>query len=124
MNPWGNERAALLHQGVRLRPRGTAQDEVLREMVRRERKEKLAFARLMVACARGLPGVSSERIDAMLQAYVYEVLQIPAPVKKKDIQEKEHKNLLAKVDRMTVPDAELPKLPEPRGKRGGKKQRR
>jgi hypothetical protein len=89
-------------------------------MVRRERQEKLAFARFVAGLVKALPGVSSESVETMLVAYAQQVTHevYNAAARPKDPNEKENKKLLTKVDQMTVPEDQLPKLPEPPKKRG------
>ncbi len=113
MTSWGSERASLMHRGVRLHPRGSVQDEILREMVRREREEKLAFARLLTTAAKAIPGVSPGEVESMFMSYARVVTQDafrPQPV---DLKKKENETLLSKVDRMTVPEEDLPLIPPP-----------
>lgn len=114
---WGNERAALLHRGVALHPRGTAQDEILREMVRRERREKLALARFFTQLAQFVFRVPTEVIEPMFRDYAetvfHERYSAPAVPKKTDKQ-KSDETLLSKLDKLTVPDSDLPKPPETR----------
>lgn len=86
-------------------------------MVRRNRVEKLAFARLLGEFVKAIPGVSSEVVESMLGAYAnvltHAVYQAP-PERKKATREKENKELLNKVDRMTVPDEQMPPPPQKR----------
>lgn len=89
-------------------------------MVRRERFEKLAFAKLLTECAKLLPGVSSDAVESMLMDYAQRVTHevYNEPTRKKNPREKEDKGLLDKVDQMTVPEEELPELPSPKRRRG------
>lgn len=114
---WGNERAALLHRGVALHPRGSAQDEVLREMVRRERREKLAFARLFVQVAQTAFRVPVEVLEPMFKDYAETVIHTvyaQPPKREKTAKEKETATLLAKLDKLTVSDEPLPVPPKAR----------
>lgn len=89
-------------------------------MVRQDRMEKLAFARLMADLSRTVSQVAPEALDPIIAAYTHAVLRLPSlpPSKVKQTQQdKESKKLLDKVDRLTVADADLPPLPPKRGKR-------
>ena len=114
----GGERATLLSRGVVLAPRGSARDEAVREVLRRERAEELArvelFARLL---SEGL-GIPDERVTSLLDLYRLELSQDryrPATVAagrkartRRKQQAKADHALLSRVDALTVRDEDLP----------------
>jgi hypothetical protein len=122
----GNERAALAARGVKLAPRGSARDEALREVLRRERSEKFAevqlFARLI---GTGL-GLAEEGVESMLDLYLLELSQDryrPSIVQAartartaRKQQKKEDTALLARVDAFTESDDDVP-MPKRRSRR-------
>lgn len=121
---WGNERGALFHRGVVLHPRGTAQDEVQREMVRRERREKVAFARFLARLAQAAFRVPTEVLEPMFKDYaetVFHESYSRPPKPRTSPKQKENQDLLAKVDKLTVADEDLPKPPAPRRGRAGRR---
>lgn len=79
--------------------------------------EKLAFARLLGELVKTIPNVSSEVVESMIGAYagvLTHAVYLDPPTKKKAAREKENKELLDKVDRMTVPDEQMPPPPQKR----------
>lgn len=79
--------------------------------------EKLAFARLLGELVKAMPGVSSEVVESMLGAYANVLthsVYLNPPSQKKAARDKENKALLDKVERMTVPDEQLPPPPQKR----------
>ncbi|MBA2706816.1 MAG: hypothetical protein H0U59_03310 [Gemmatimonadaceae bacterium] len=89
-------------------------------MVRRERVEKVAFARLLIDLARPLTKMAPEAAESMLGAYtraVWHEVYLPQQPMKADPKKKEQEALLDKVERMTVTDDELPPLPKKRRRR-------
>lgn len=90
-------------------------------MVRRERQEKLAFARLFVQIAQMAFRVPVEALEPMFKAYAETVIHAVSaqPAKtEKTSKKKETETLLAKLDKLTVSDEPLPPPPEQRRKRG------
>jgi hypothetical protein len=114
----GNERASLAARGVKLAPRGSARDEALREVLRRERSEKFAevqlFARLI---GQGL-GMAEDGVESMLDLYLLElsqdryrpsIVQAARAARSGRKQQKENdKALLARVDALTESDDDVP----------------
>lgn len=93
-------------------------------MVRRERAEKVAFAVLLANLLGPASRMPLEAVESMLGAYERRVnhdayRQPPRSQKRK--KDTENAALLAKVDRLTVSDDELPLVPPP--KKGGKRRR-
>lgn len=119
-------RAAWLARGLTLPSRGSAQDQVLRELYRRELNEKMSktalFARILGA---GLH-LEPTQVDQMLEEYRLELTQnryrpsTTAAKRKARIKaqrkQKTDERLLERVDAMTVPDEELPPLPKPKNR--------
>jgi hypothetical protein len=128
--PVGNERATLAARGVVLAPRGSARDEALREVLRRERSERFASVQLLsrlVAAGLNLP---EEKVEAMLDLYLLELSQdryrpsIVAAARAARAARKRQKladtKLLEKVDRMTVADEAVPSTPRARRRSRGR----
>lgn len=93
-------------------------------MVRRERVEKLAFARLLGELTKVMPGVSSEGVESMIGAYasvLTHAVYVNPPEQKKATRDKENKAMLDKVERMTVPDEQLPPPPSKKRRNGRRK---
>ena len=95
-------------------------------MVRRERHEKMAFARFVASLVAPLSGMSAEGLTSMLEAYGqhvnHNVYRLP-PASRKTTAQRENEDLLAKVDKLTVSDEDMPP-PKPPPKRGGQRRRR
>lgn len=71
----GKLRAWAFYKGHPLPPPGSFRERLVTALMIRERNEKIAFARLITqACTIGT-GVSSERVDEILEEYREEVTQ-------------------------------------------------
>jgi hypothetical protein len=94
-------------------------------MVRRERWEKLAFARLLAGLLGPASRMSLEAVESMLGAYerrvTHQVYTQP-PRSRKTPKQREQEALLAKVDKLTVSDEDMPMVPPPK-KPGGRRRR-
>ena len=94
-------------------------------MVRRERWEKLSFARLLASLLGPASRMPLEAVESMLGAYerrvTHQVYSQP-PRSRKTPKQRESEALLAKVDKLTVPDEDMPLITPP--KKPGSRRRR
>lgn len=88
-------------------------------MVRRERVEKLAFARLLADLASAVNPTAKLDFEPIIGAYLQSVFQVPQTTRRPQPKPQDiaHKALLSKVDQMTVPDDQMPTPPKKRGGR-------
>ena len=103
--------------GIPLPPLGSFKFNLLSESIRRQRTEKVAFARLLTKLVEPLTGMSSGESTLLVAQYAEEVMQFNynsryEPVYKKVIsarvaQLSEDQRLLRKVDSMTVTDEDM-----------------
>lgn len=123
---WGNARAHVFARGVSLPPRGSVQDELVKEIFWRERNEKMASVGLIARIvARGL-GVPEDEVEGMLSVYTDIVTQnrytpqVAGERRRRqaeaDRQKKADQARLQKIDKLTVPDEELAPPLKPRGR--------
>lgn len=95
-------------------------------MVRREREEKIAFSVLLAQLLGPMSRLPLENLESILGTYRqhvnHDVYRKPPRARKDAKVARENAALLAKVDRLTVPDDELPMTPPPK-KPGGKRRR-
>jgi hypothetical protein len=114
-----------------LPPRGSIQDELLKELFWRERSEKMASVGLIArVIARGLM-VPPDELEKMLSDYADIVTQnrytpqVAGERRRRQVeadhQKKADKARLEKIDKLTVPDEELPPPPKPRGRGRGRR---
>ena len=125
--PWGNARAHLAAHGVLLAPRGSIRDSVMIEVARRERSEKFAFARLITSTLCRTQSVHPDTVASMLEMYRLELSQdlyhpdmaalLRATVASQKTAARAQQAILNKVDKMTVPEDQIPKAPKQKGKR-------
>lgn len=100
-----------------LPPRGSIQDQILRELVRRERNEKAALVEMGLFFLSTLTGADETLSKKWMEYYLEELHQTrydPAIIRKKKAQRKVDQDLLKKVEKLTVPDDQLPPLPKPK----------
>lgn len=103
-------------------PRGSAQDNLLEEIHRRERSERLAFASLFARIVGRALHVRDDYLETMLSAYKDELTQVTyTPEYRKKQRERKKATtahearkkaaddeLLKKLDRLTVKDDDMP----------------
>ena len=99
------------------------------EVLRRDRNEKFAFAKLFASVMGAAQSVPAEAVEGMLNLYQMELYQdryhpmmvaVMREVKKRKRSDKnKDQEILQRVDKMTVPDDQLP----PARKRGGRRKR-
>lgn len=93
-------------------------------MVRRERREKVAFARFLTRLAQAAFRVPTEVLEPMFKDYaetVFHESYSKPPKPRTSPKQRENEDLLAKVDKLTVADDDLPKPPAPRRGRAGRR---
>ena len=105
-------------------PRGSAQDNLLEEIHRRDRAERFALVALIAKVIGGATTVRNDALEAMLSAYKDELTQYNyTPEYRKKLRDRKKvvvaqstrkkladEALLKKLEGLTVPDAELPPI--------------
>jgi hypothetical protein len=106
-----------LYKGLELPARGSIKDEILKELVWRERNERASAIRLLVNVIRRGLGIPHEELNRMLNMHTDIVTQnrYTVATMRKNRKEKvdsrrktnEDKKRLEKLDKLTVSDEEL-----------------
>lgn len=118
-HPWGLTRAHYYAQGLSLPPRGSAQDEVIAELHRRDMNRRFAEVRLFARLIGAGAGVPEDAIERELDLYLVELSQdryrpavvaaLRAARTSKRQREHEDRRLLDRLDKLTVADEKPPK---------------
>lgn len=65
-DPWGNTRAAYLARGVKLPPRDSFEDQVMTEMLNRERHERIVMWEYSMAAVGLFMGLSKKDLTSVI----------------------------------------------------------